>query len=604
MRKALAGCIEFLEHRRLLSNSWFVAPWGNDSGPGTLVQPFRTVQQAGGTAQTGDTVLIRTGTYRETIHPAHSGVTFKPFNGESVTVSGTDLVSGWTNAGGSIYQTAASWDLGEGNNQVFVDGKMANEARWPNPGPDLSHPVEAKIGSFSNSTLYDSTLTQPAGFWTGATIRVIGGDQWVAYTGTVTNSGPGWLKVSLPNLGAAYEPLAGNPYDLSGRFQALAAPNEFYQDNSGNLYLWTSNGDDPSSHTIEVKHRQYAFDLSGVSNATIDGIHIFGATIHTDAASVNTLIDHTDAQYVTQFSTVSDQWSPPGPRGIELNGAGSVLENSTIAYSAGDGAFIGSSNVSVINNVIHDVDYSGTDAAPVRVTVANATVNGNTIYNAGRDGINLRASAATVLSNTIHDVMLQTDDGGGIYTCSIDGQGSTIAYNAIYNVQPPSQLSWADGTGIMLDNDSSNFIVHDNTTWNVGGAIKLNFTSRNEQVYNNQFGATRYAVESNSWPGSQYDWSGTQFYNNTFYNQNLLMGLHAVQWGNRFASGSPALSMAPPAAADIPQPSASSYSFADLVRLAASYGRIVPAGTAGDLNGDGTVNFLDLVALGDKYRNA
>src|SRR5262249_14245270 len=53
--------------------SYYVAPNGLDSNPGTLEKPFQTVQKAAIVATAGDTVYLRAGTYRETIVPAHSG---------------------------------------------------------------------------------------------------------------------------------------------------------------------------------------------------------------------------------------------------------------------------------------------------------------------------------------------------------------------------------------------------------------------------------------------------------------------------------------------------------------------------------------------------
>src|SRR6478736_5597021 len=118
------NCVETLENRTLLSSTWYVAVNGSDSNPGTLAAPFRTIQQAANHSAWGDAVDIRGGTYRETVKPPHGGITFQNYNGESVTVSGADQLGGWSNAGGNIYQAPMSWDLGEGNNQVFVNGTL------------------------------------------------------------------------------------------------------------------------------------------------------------------------------------------------------------------------------------------------------------------------------------------------------------------------------------------------------------------------------------------------------------------------------------------------------------------------------------------------
>lgn len=535
-----AAC-ESLENRTLLSSTYYVSPFGSDSGPGTLGGPFKTIQEAANVAGWGDTVEIEAGTYRESVKPAHSGVTFTNYAGQAVTVSGANVISGWSNAGGSLYRASMPWDLGEGNNQVFADGQMVNEARWPNSGPDVSNPAEATIGGYSGGILYDQSITQGNGFWAGATITITPGQGWVAYTGVVNNSGPGWLQVSLPALGQYEQPVAGNNYFLSGKFQALDAPGEWYRDSSGALYLWNQGSDNPASHTIEAKARQYAFDLTGLSNTTIEGISLFAATIHTNAWSANTVVSGISAEYLTQFNNLwGNGWSPPGPYGIELQGNNSVLENSTIAFSAGDGVYVDGANDRVTNNLIHDVDYSGTDAAGIMVYGAGAELDHNTIYNAGRDGINVQASPVQVLNNVVHDYLLQTYDGAGIYTVHQNGQGSPIAYNTIYNAH--KNLSQGYGaSGILLDNDSSYFSVHDNTVSNVDDAFKANNTSYGEQIYNNQFAATQDAMMTNGWTGFAYDWSGSQLYNNVFFNSNLMTGYNVSAWGNSYSSGSPTL---------------------------------------------------------------
>src|SRR5579871_6908347 len=95
-----ATCVESLEIRTLLSSTWFVATNGSDSNAGTLASPFRTIQQAANHAAWGDVVDIRGGTYHETVKPPHGGITFQNYNGESVTVSGADQLTGWSNYSG------------------------------------------------------------------------------------------------------------------------------------------------------------------------------------------------------------------------------------------------------------------------------------------------------------------------------------------------------------------------------------------------------------------------------------------------------------------------------------------------------------------------
>ena len=77
---------------------------------------------------------LRAGTYYETVTP-DSGITITSYDGEPVTVDGTDAVTGWTLYQGSIYKASAVLSTGD-TNQVFAGNQMMTEARWPN-GNDL-----------------------------------------------------------------------------------------------------------------------------------------------------------------------------------------------------------------------------------------------------------------------------------------------------------------------------------------------------------------------------------------------------------------------------------------------------------------------------------
>ncbi|HSU66972.1 MAG TPA: right-handed parallel beta-helix repeat-containing protein [Tepidisphaeraceae bacterium] len=553
--------LESLESRTLLSSTYYVAPWGADSGNGSFNQPYRTIQEAANIANWGDTVSVRGGTYHETIKPAHSGVTFSNFNGENVIVSGADQVGGFWNAGGSVYE-ANSPNIGEGNNQVFVDGQMMNEARWPNSSLDISHPTLATVGGYSGGTIYDNSLNQPNGFWNGALVRVTPGDGWVTYTGVVNNSGPGWINISLPNSGGYEQLTAGNNYTLYGTANALDTAGEAYIDSSNQLHLWDAAGDNPNWHDVEVKTRQYGFDLTNSSNTTIQGINLFACSINTNVNSSNTVLNGITAQYVSQFSNQwGNGWWPTGTVGLELNGNNSVLENSTISGSAGDGVYVGGNNSTVTNNTIHDIDYSGTDTAGVRVYGYGAVVSNNTIYNAGRDGISIQAGGARIISNSIHDFMLQTFDGAGVYTVNNSG-GGEIASNVVYNAHDyNAPQNWLIAAGIMLDNDSANWSIHDNTVANVDAGFKANNTSYNEQIYGNKFGGSVAAVQTNGWTGFAYDWGGSQVHDNVFYNPVVMLGNNISQWNNAVVGGSPNLPWAgaqsytpPPSVVSTPAP--------------------------------------------------
>src|SRR6187549_3915060 len=92
------------------ARDYFVGGAGaSDTNPGTAAQPFATIQRAATVAVSGDIVYIRSGTYRETITPANSGVTFRNDAGAVATVSGLNAVtSAWSTHSGQIYKASVT----------------------------------------------------------------------------------------------------------------------------------------------------------------------------------------------------------------------------------------------------------------------------------------------------------------------------------------------------------------------------------------------------------------------------------------------------------------------------------------------------------------
>lgn len=72
---------------------------GNDASAGTATRPWRTIAKAARSAEPGDTVLVRSGTYKEWIDVLVSGadgawITFKPDAGAQVTIQGDTSFGG------------------------------------------------------------------------------------------------------------------------------------------------------------------------------------------------------------------------------------------------------------------------------------------------------------------------------------------------------------------------------------------------------------------------------------------------------------------------------------------------------------------------------
>jgi hypothetical protein len=79
------------------SNSYYVAPSGDDNNPGTESQPWATIQKACDTVSPGSTVYVKAGTYHEKISVEVSGtadggyVTIRNYGNDKVIIDGTGI---------------------------------------------------------------------------------------------------------------------------------------------------------------------------------------------------------------------------------------------------------------------------------------------------------------------------------------------------------------------------------------------------------------------------------------------------------------------------------------------------------------------------------
>ena len=508
-RLALAACI--LLPFVACAGEYHVSGSGKDSNPGTLAQPFQTIGKAAAAAAPGDTVLIRAGIYREEVIPPRSGeagkpIVFRNYQDETVTVSGADWIDpkAWKTGANGVYQASVRMPFGK-ENQLFLDGRMMVEARFPNSPLDVTRPVKltAKAGSFTGSgqtaegTIHHDALNQPANHWIGANLHISLGKVWIAETAKVTASGPGWIRFPF-NESADYQPAAGNTFFLTSGAAALDAPGEwFFDPSSKTLSLRPPDETNPSTHKVEYKARQHAFDLRGKSHIVVRGLNLFSATIVTDPKSHHLTLDSLDARYLSHF-TLLERWKTGlADSGVILDGQSNTLSNSVLAYSAGNGVSLLGSGNKVVNNVIHDVDYSGGVGAGINTGggCRGALIERNSIYDVGHRMIDIgKLSAGRVQYNDLWAGGIQVTDFGGIYAASTDGGGTIICYNKIHDTNASEGAVTKDNNakGIYLDNGSFNYVVHHNLVWNVDKALVVNTRenkpreiSRNLIIFNN-----------------------------------------------------------------------------------------------------------------------
>ena len=147
-----------------ISKDYYVSTSGDDAGPGDFNNPWKTIQHAFETVESGYTVHVRGGKYHEAITSndlrgsSINQISFRNYNEEEVTIAGTVQIqtTDWSVHAGSIYKTTLTQDIW----QLFVDSDMMTAARWPNVQQDWHEPDTSSGYNPTPNSYWDMDSTQ------------------------------------------------------------------------------------------------------------------------------------------------------------------------------------------------------------------------------------------------------------------------------------------------------------------------------------------------------------------------------------------------------------------------------------------------------------
>ena len=475
---------------------------GSDTNEGTEASPFRTVQHAADVMNAGDTCYVHAGTYRETVVLKTSGEADKPIRfmarpGEKVVLQGTDPIEGqWKIYKGNIYQTQVDKEF----IQLFVDGQMMVEARWPNmrfPDElwDRSKWSPTGKGSF-HGKIVDPQLAQTGIDWTGARAVLNVGHQFYTWTRIVNKHAAGsdtfeYTADLLPESRYAHKTAEWwekDHYYLVGKLEALDYPGEWFLDpQSQTLYLWPLNNKNPSSCRIEAKTRNYAFKAKDIDYIELVGFHFWGTTFVFENCN-HCVVENCHLSYPTYVQYINHR-GPKGPWAVAtlMQGSHNVIRRCSLAYSAATGfAMYGTDNIAE-DNLIHDVCWYGTlRHVPLELrkddvaSGGNTIARNNTIYNFGNAGIFFLHQPYIIEYNHVYNGGLIGEDIALIYTANPTCAGSIVRYNWAHGCRTEK----GKGLGIRGDSKTYHLTVHHNVVWDCGRDGIISKGDYNK-VYNN-----------------------------------------------------------------------------------------------------------------------
>ena len=493
-------------------------------------------------AKTGEVVALRAGTYRQTITPANSGVTFQAYPGEKPVISGLNLITTpWVVHSGNIYKTTITLPVNGFNtstarinenqlnltifaNQIFKDGEMMFEARWPNISTfsDMLSREKYKNGvnytnGFNMTDLTDAALSGITNM-VGGTLVCNG---WFAQeTRTITSHSGNTLRWSSPIWNDTYTgKWVRKRYYLTGRLGLLDAPKEFHYEN-GTLFFWSpTNG--PPTGKLEYKARNWAFDIRGKSNISLKGLYFIGCEpAHGDAAAPGAVLDGIRASYINHHVRHDVvEWQGVGMSkqfGIKLLGANSVIKNSEVSFSGSTGVWLGPSGIAE-NNYFHDMGYVGYWANPVTLWATDGyqKIIHNSFERTGRSGADWGYNYGVAPGTSKHYNVeiaynwftkwgLISQDVGATY-----GWGQVDLSNFNYHHNWIGVTGAADApdvglnTGIYFDQSSGPGTVHHNVVYLAGAADTYHEVTNEERPHKGVWTQPNPAIK---------------YYNNTFAN--------------------------------------------------------------------------------------
>ena len=486
-------------------NEYYVSVQGDDQSPGTREAPFRHIQRFADMARPGDICLVRKGTYRETVRPRNGGrvgdpIRYVAYPGERVTISGTEPIkSPWSVYKGAIYQTRVDQDV----EQLFVDGEMMIEARWPNMRfEDLwerSCWASSDAGS-GYEKMVDAELGKTGIDWTGAIATLNVAHQFHTWTRTVSKHSQGSDTFEYVGNMGKLSGTIGKPghwsndyYYLSGKREALDIPTVWFYDRSTKtLYLWAPDGKSPALHSVEVKTRDRAFEVRNRNEIHVIGFHFFACTFQFEN-TVHSLVDDCHLLFPVYARELSDSRGGGSNPTTSMSGSHNIIRNCTLGYTPLAGLAMTGAYNTLTNNLIHDVCWNGSLRYPAISMRADdrpsnewnpTIIKGNTVYNAGSAGIGFRGQAYTIEYNYVHHCGMMSHDVAAIYTSGSSIAGSVVCYNWVHNCHPEIENGQNIGLGIRADDQCRNMSVHHNVVWDVG-LDSIIMKGEYHKVYNN-----------------------------------------------------------------------------------------------------------------------
>ncbi len=487
------------------SGALYVSPTGDDSNPGTLAQPLKTIGKARDIVRTMNsamksdiTVYLRGGTYPQTstltFANADSGsggfyVKYTAYNNERPLITGGQPIQGWkvSDATNNIYSASAGTTAFR---QLYVNGVKAIRARSPNL-------LANNVANFNRLSGWDKTAnnlqvpSSAVATWNNPTkvemhVNIAWGDSTLRIA-SITNSG----TTALVKFQSPESPLvfvrpnpnmaqvgwgSGRAYYFENAKEFLDQAGEWYLDETtSTVYYKPRTGEDMATATVIAPMVETIMSVNGTSTSNqasylwFQGLTFAHSTFM--RPSQYGFLDAQAGQYNLTADANNNQTVGRPPAGVSVTNANNIhMERNLFTQMGATGLdFVsGTHDDIIIGNAITDIAGNG-------FSIGKFTASDTTEYHVAYNPTdkNEVCTRDTFKDNYIDNVTTEFQGGVGIaggYPAYVDIEHNEVSHTNYTGISVG--YGWTSSTTAMTNNTINyNNIHHVNQILTDGGAI-------------------------------------------------------------------------------------------------------------------------------------
>ncbi len=280
------------------AKDFYASPDGKDSNPGTKSKPFATLEKARDAVRQMQphkeavNVYIRGGVYFRdktfVLTEKDSGtekcpIVYQSFQNEEVIISGGRIIEGWQKGDDGVWKTHLP-DVEKGKlffRQLFIDGKRAIRARFPNVGDEMLKLEEIfDYNPLSLEQKYTVDQNFPSANLEGRDAELVQLHFWSMARQRIKSSQGRSIITSYPAGCVGHyltSPFKGNPLFLEHAPEFLDQPGEWYLNrDTGWLYYQAAPGENPNDRRFVVPVVEKLIELKGQKNSPIQYVFFKG----------------------------------------------------------------------------------------------------------------------------------------------------------------------------------------------------------------------------------------------------------------------------------------------------------------------------------------